>query len=106
MTSTDTDFTCEMDSVCLDLIDFFVDARLQKQLHVIEWNHLNLWKFYPMALATSWSVRCLLYPVRSSLAFLLTSFRSDVRREVPTAAAEAKQRLSGHDARVLVDRAN
>ncbi|KAI6242200.1 hypothetical protein M3Y99_00261100 [Aphelenchoides fujianensis] len=48
MTSTDTDFTCEMDA---------------KQLHVIEWNHLNLWKFYPMALATSWSVRCLLYPM-------------------------------------------
>ncbi|CAD5212156.1 unnamed protein product [Bursaphelenchus xylophilus] len=35
----------------------------RKQLHVIEWNHLNLYKFYPMALATSWSVRCMLYPM-------------------------------------------
>ncbi|MFH4984330.1 hypothetical protein AB6A40_011039, partial [Gnathostoma spinigerum] len=25
--------------------------------------HLNLWKFYPMALASSWTVRCFLYPM-------------------------------------------
>lgn len=33
------------------------------QLHIIEWDHLNLWKFYPLAMASSWSVRCLLYPM-------------------------------------------
>lgn len=32
-------------------------------MHIIEWNHLNLYKFYPMALASSWSIRCLLYPM-------------------------------------------
>lgn len=40
-------------------------------MHIIEWEHLNLWKFYPMALASSWSVRCMLYPmsvVKSRLA--------------------------------------
>ncbi|KAI6197926.1 Ribosomal protein L13 [Aphelenchoides besseyi] len=44
-------------------IDFDLEGERVKQIHVIEWNHLNLWKFYPMALATSWSVRCLLYPM-------------------------------------------
>ncbi|KAH7721952.1 Protein F13G3.7 a [Aphelenchoides avenae] len=34
-----------------------------KELHIIEWEHLNLWRFYPLALASSWSVRCLLYPM-------------------------------------------
>uniref|UniRef100_A0AC35TLW3 Mitochondrial carrier protein n=1 Tax=Rhabditophanes sp. KR3021 TaxID=114890 RepID=A0AC35TLW3_9BILA len=33
------------------------------QLHVIEWEHLNLQKFYPFALMSSWSVRGLLYPM-------------------------------------------
>lgn len=48
MTSSDTDF------------DLAVE---RKKLHIIEWDHLNLWQFYPMALASSWSVRCLLYPM-------------------------------------------
>ncbi len=38
-------------------------SRPFQKLHIIEWNHLNLWRFYPMALASSWTVRCLLYPM-------------------------------------------
>ncbi|VDM41503.1 unnamed protein product [Toxocara canis] len=34
-----------------------------QQLHIIEWEHLDLYKFYPLAMASSWSVRCLLYPM-------------------------------------------
>uniref|UniRef100_A0AC34RDI4 Solute carrier family 25 member 44 n=1 Tax=Panagrolaimus sp. JU765 TaxID=591449 RepID=A0AC34RDI4_9BILA len=55
MTSSDTDF----------------DIEVTQKLHIIEWEHLNLWKFYPMALASSWTVRCMLYPmsvVKSRLA--------------------------------------
>lgn len=35
----------------------------KKKLLVIEWEHLNLYRFYPMALASSWSIRCFLYPM-------------------------------------------
>jgi len=55
MTSSDTD----------------LDIEVERKLHIIEWEHLNLWKFYPMALASSWTVRCMLYPmsvVKSRLA--------------------------------------
>uniref|UniRef100_A0A7E4W0C4 Solute carrier family 25 member 44 n=1 Tax=Panagrellus redivivus TaxID=6233 RepID=A0A7E4W0C4_PANRE len=55
MTSSDTD----------------LDIEVGNKLHIIEWEHLNLWKFYPMALTSSWSVRCLMYPmsvVKSRLA--------------------------------------
>ncbi|CEF65635.2 Solute carrier family 25 member 44 [Strongyloides ratti] len=48
MTSSDTD------AVSLDAIE---------KLHVIEWEHLDLKKFYPMALVTSWTVRTALYPM-------------------------------------------
>ncbi|CAB3406982.1 unnamed protein product, partial [Caenorhabditis bovis] len=33
------------------------------KLLVIQWEHLNLYKFYPMALCSSWTIRCLLYPM-------------------------------------------
>uniref|UniRef100_A0A0K0F939 Solute carrier family 25 member 44 (inferred by orthology to a human protein) n=1 Tax=Strongyloides venezuelensis TaxID=75913 RepID=A0A0K0F939_STRVS len=48
MTSSDTD------AVSFDAIE---------KLHVIEWDHLDLKKFYPMALLTSWTVRTALYPM-------------------------------------------
>ncbi|CAI4222422.1 unnamed protein product [Auanema sp. JU1783] len=35
----------------------------KQKLLVITWEHLNLYKFYPLALASSWSIRCLLYPM-------------------------------------------
>uniref|UniRef100_A0A915DMB1 Uncharacterized protein n=1 Tax=Ditylenchus dipsaci TaxID=166011 RepID=A0A915DMB1_9BILA len=40
-----------------------IEMAADRKLHIIEWNHLDLRKFYPMALASSWSVRCLLYPM-------------------------------------------
>ncbi|GMT08092.1 hypothetical protein PENTCL1PPCAC_30266 [Pristionchus entomophagus] len=39
------------------------DIDRQQKLHIIEWEHLDLWKFYPMAIASSWSIRCFLYPM-------------------------------------------
>uniref|UniRef100_A0A914Y5J6 Solute carrier family 25 member 44 n=1 Tax=Panagrolaimus superbus TaxID=310955 RepID=A0A914Y5J6_9BILA len=56
MTSSDTDFEMVLED---------------QKLRIIEWQHLNLWKFYPLALASSFSVRCALYPmsvVKSRLA--------------------------------------
>jgi solute carrier family 25 protein 44 len=56
MTSSDTNFEMPLED---------------QKLRIIEWQHLNLWKFYPLALASSFSVRCLLYPmsvVKSRLA--------------------------------------
>ncbi|CAD5207691.1 unnamed protein product [Bursaphelenchus okinawaensis] len=82
MTSSDTDYPLELE---------------RDQLHVIEWNHLNLYKFYPMALATSWTVRCMLYPmsvVKSRLQLqkqnnvyrgMTHAFSSILKSEGPTA---------------------
>uniref|UniRef100_F1L6P2 Solute carrier family 25 member 44 n=1 Tax=Ascaris suum TaxID=6253 RepID=F1L6P2_ASCSU len=39
------------------------DFGENRQLHIIEWEHLDLYKFYPLAMASSWSIRCLLYPM-------------------------------------------
>ncbi|VDK26792.1 unnamed protein product [Anisakis simplex] len=39
------------------------DFAGNRQLHIIEWEHLDLRKFYPLAMLSSWSVRCLLYPM-------------------------------------------
>ncbi|KAK6050060.1 hypothetical protein COOONC_12435 [Cooperia oncophora] len=39
------------------------DLTSKDQLLVIQWEHLNLWRFYPLALASSWSIRCFLYPM-------------------------------------------
>lgn len=39
------------------------DFGENRQLHIIEWEHLDLYKFYPLVMASSWSVRCLLYPM-------------------------------------------
>ncbi|GMT29116.1 hypothetical protein PFISCL1PPCAC_20413 [Pristionchus fissidentatus] len=47
MASSDTDF----------------DIDRQQKLHIIQWEHLDLYKFYPMAIASSWSIRCFLYPM-------------------------------------------
>lgn len=39
-------------------------SKIQKdKLLVIQWEHLNLYKFYPMALCSSWTIRCMLYPM-------------------------------------------
>ena len=39
-------------------------CKIQKdKLLVIQWEHLNLYKFYPMALCSSWTIRCMLYPM-------------------------------------------
>uniref|UniRef100_A0A1I8AUR2 Solute carrier family 25 member 44 n=1 Tax=Steinernema glaseri TaxID=37863 RepID=A0A1I8AUR2_9BILA len=47
MTSSDTD----------------LDLGTNQKLHIIEWEHLDLYKFYPLAMCSSWTVRCLLYPM-------------------------------------------
>ncbi|KAK6729729.1 hypothetical protein RB195_006654 [Necator americanus] len=39
------------------------DFACKEKLLVIQWEHLNLWRFYPLALASSWSIRCFLYPM-------------------------------------------
>uniref|UniRef100_A0A914YFX6 Uncharacterized protein n=1 Tax=Panagrolaimus superbus TaxID=310955 RepID=A0A914YFX6_9BILA len=54
MTSSDTDFEMVLED---------------QKLRIIEWQHLNLWKFYPLALASSFSVRCALYPIGMTHAF-------------------------------------
>lgn len=38
-------------------------VQQNKKLLVIQWEHLNLYKFYPMALCSSWTIRCALYPM-------------------------------------------
>ncbi|KAI1715945.1 mitochondrial carrier protein [Ditylenchus destructor] len=43
--------------------DTSFELEAERKLLVIEWNHLDLWKFYPMALSSSWTVRGLLYPM-------------------------------------------
>ncbi|KAI6183195.1 hypothetical protein M3Y97_00462700 [Aphelenchoides bicaudatus] len=65
MTSTDTDFDLESE---------------RNQLHIVQWNHLDLYKFYPLALATSWSVRCLLYPFSVVKSRLQLQKQSNVYR--------------------------
>ncbi|CAD6196271.1 unnamed protein product [Caenorhabditis auriculariae] len=40
-----------------------IDKLQKEKLLVIQWEHLNLYKFYPLALASSWTIRCLLYPM-------------------------------------------
>lgn len=34
-----------------------------EELRVIEWDHLNLFQFYPMAVSSTWTVRTCLYPL-------------------------------------------
>ncbi|VDO90592.1 unnamed protein product, partial [Haemonchus placei] len=51
-------YTCMVYGVTL-----FYDENIQDRLLVIQWEHLNLWRFYPLALASSWSIRCFLYPM-------------------------------------------
>ncbi|TKR59920.1 hypothetical protein L596_029527 [Steinernema carpocapsae] len=43
--------------------DTDLDLGTNQKLHIIEWEHLNLYKFYPLAMCSSWTVRCLLYPM-------------------------------------------
>lgn len=65
MTTSDTGFELDEERVIVLLICIFVIVFhfVKRKLHIIEWNHLDLWKFYPMALASSWTVRGLLYPM-------------------------------------------
>lgn len=34
----------------------------ESQIQVIEWNMMNKWKFYPLSMVSSFTIRCLLYP--------------------------------------------
>lgn len=34
----------------------------ESQIQVIEWNMMDKWKFYPLSMLSSFSIRCLLYP--------------------------------------------
>ncbi|CAL8082429.1 unnamed protein product [Orchesella dallaii] len=34
----------------------------ESQIQVIEWNMMNKWRFYPLSMISSFTIRCLLYP--------------------------------------------
>uniref|UniRef100_A0A915E4I0 Uncharacterized protein n=1 Tax=Ditylenchus dipsaci TaxID=166011 RepID=A0A915E4I0_9BILA len=55
------------------------DLDIEK-LHIIEWDHLDLWRFYPMALASSWTIRSLLYPTQVIKARLQLQQQNTVYR--------------------------
>uniref|UniRef100_A0A0K0DA93 Mitochondrial carrier protein n=1 Tax=Angiostrongylus cantonensis TaxID=6313 RepID=A0A0K0DA93_ANGCA len=56
---------------CVVMVGYEIVKRLcvlpeyknRERLLVIQWEHLDLWRFYPLALASSWSIRCVLYPM-------------------------------------------
>uniref|UniRef100_A0A914EPP1 Mitochondrial carrier protein n=1 Tax=Acrobeloides nanus TaxID=290746 RepID=A0A914EPP1_9BILA len=55
-------------SNCLN--DLVIDPTSDQKLHVIEWHHLNPWKFFPLLATGSMSIKFLVYPmdmVRSRL---------------------------------------
>ncbi|CAD5214366.1 unnamed protein product [Bursaphelenchus okinawaensis] len=51
-----------------------------KPLHIIEWSHLDLWKYYPLAMGTSLTVRCALYPTTVVKTRLQLQNKSSVYR--------------------------
>ncbi|KAI1703752.1 mitochondrial carrier protein domain-containing protein [Ditylenchus destructor] len=50
------------------------------KIQIVEWDHLDLWKFYSLALASSWSVRCALYPMLVVKARLQLQQQNNVYR--------------------------
>uniref|UniRef100_A0A7E4W1H7 Mitochondrial carrier protein n=1 Tax=Panagrellus redivivus TaxID=6233 RepID=A0A7E4W1H7_PANRE len=66
--------------------DYEVCRQLQlkqpnaKELNVIEWDHMNLKMFYPMALTSTWTVRTVLYPLAVLRARLQLQKQSTVYR--------------------------
>lgn len=66
MVSSDIDTAIEARSVATSPLSSKISplSQIQKdKLLVIQWEHLNLYKFYPMALCSSWTIRCMLYPM-------------------------------------------
>uniref|UniRef100_A0A915C5Z4 Mitochondrial carrier protein n=1 Tax=Parascaris univalens TaxID=6257 RepID=A0A915C5Z4_PARUN len=56
------------------------DFGKNRQLHIIEWEHLDVYKFCPLAMASSWSIRCLLYPMSVVKSRLQLQKRNTVYR--------------------------
>ncbi|WKX91772.1 hypothetical protein Q1695_010086 [Nippostrongylus brasiliensis] len=65
-----------------------LDVTSQERLFVVEWEHLNLWRFYPLALASSWSIRCLLYPMSVVKSRLQLQRQNNMYRGMRHAFAE------------------
>ncbi|PAV86377.1 hypothetical protein WR25_22350 [Diploscapter pachys] len=61
MSSSDTDDVISLPPE--PQFDRTMNGVKKDKLLVIEWEHLDLYRFYPMALASSWTIRCLLYPM-------------------------------------------
>ncbi|KAI1697400.1 mitochondrial carrier protein [Ditylenchus destructor] len=58
----------------------FTDASEPMKIQIVEWDHLDLWKFYPMALASSWTIRSTLYPMQVVKARLQLQQQNKVYR--------------------------
>ncbi|ULU11576.1 hypothetical protein L5515_001258 [Caenorhabditis briggsae] len=66
MVSSEMDTAIEARSIATSPLSQKISplSQIQKdKLLVIQWEHLNLYKFYPMALCSSWTIRCMLYPM-------------------------------------------
>ncbi|VDM74095.1 unnamed protein product, partial [Strongylus vulgaris] len=64
------------------------DLTSNEKLLVIQWEHLNLWRFYPLALASSWSIRCFLYPMSVVKSRLQLQRQNNVYRNMRHAFTE------------------
>ncbi|KAI1695584.1 mitochondrial carrier protein domain-containing protein [Ditylenchus destructor] len=58
----------------------FTEVSEPMEIQIVEWDHLDLWKFYPMALASSWSIRSALYPMQVVKARLQLQQQNNVYR--------------------------
>ncbi|CAJ0592600.1 unnamed protein product [Cylicocyclus nassatus] len=65
-----------------------LDLTTSDKLLVVRWEHLNLWRFYPLALASSWSIRCFLYPMSVVKSRLQLQRQNNVYRNMRHAFAE------------------
>ncbi|VDK80925.1 unnamed protein product [Cylicostephanus goldi] len=65
-----------------------LDLTTSEKLLVVRWEHLNLWRFYPLALASSWSIRCFLYPMSVVKSRLQLQRQNNVYRNMRHAFAE------------------
>uniref|UniRef100_A0A914D6T0 Uncharacterized protein n=1 Tax=Acrobeloides nanus TaxID=290746 RepID=A0A914D6T0_9BILA len=60
-----------------------------ERLHVIEWHHMNLWKYFPYTMACSLSVRAVVYP----LVLMKTRFQLQSQNQVYGSMMDAISRI-------------
>jgi len=65
---TETEQTFTSPSICKyegnpesDILDRLAPSS-DSQIQVIEWHMMDMWKFYPLSMLSSFSIRCVLYP--------------------------------------------